>query len=931
MKKRTASLCFGILFAFLCCFTAFAAGIPQADTPNYRVAFYAFDCFNMQDENGIRSGYGYEMMQGIAKYLQCTFSYVGYDKTAAECVDMLRNGELDIYTAAKATADRSREFAISTHPAITATTCMNVKVGNTDVKAGDYSTYDGLRIGLLQRHTYNDAFLDFVAEKGFSCAILYYETPTELTNALINDEVDAVVNSYLGIPEDERTVESFGETPYYLMARKEDQALIDAIDSAIDSMNVETPNWRSELYRKYYGEQSQNTEYTAAETALLAQLRANGATIRAVMNPDAAPYSSYTDGEAQGIAADIFRATADELGLGYEILQPADRAEYESILNSGDVDVWMDMDGHYGDEGETKYKLTGSYLTTTVSILRERGSYGKTRSIAVIDDCSAVQNILSQNWPDAELVKAADTKECVQLITSGQVDGALLMTYTAQALARADLQNRLRADIVPGASLTLRMGVNANDTRDFYGLWEKTLAVVAARQQDEIVQSYTEQRVSPGVLESLFDHPVILIALVSGSLLIVFLLLLYVFAVYTNRQQRRTAEQLAAALEEARDANEAKQNFFSKMSHDIRTPLNVVLGMTQIAQKYKHDAARLETALNNITSEGNYLLLLINSILDVNQLEHGHIELLQAPFDPAATLQDSALILQPLAGKKEQHLTVEVPDEQRVVLGDSGRFSQIIINIVSNAVKYTPAGGTITAKLEYLPDDRCRFTCTDNGIGMTKEFIAHITEDYARAEDSRVSKVQGTGLGMSVVKGFTDLMHGTLTVESTPGKGSVFTVELPLPPATPEQAEQLRLAAEKSADVPEPYTGKRVLLAEDNALNAEIAMELLQSIGLTVDWAENGQLAVEQFCASTQGTYFAIFMDMQMPVMDGVEATRRIRGSDHPDREIPIFAMTANTFASDRKRCYDAGMSGYIAKPINLSEITATLHEKAGT
>lgn len=245
-------------------------------------------------------------------------------------------------------------------------------------------------------------------------------------------------------------------------------------------------------------------------------------------------------------------------------------------------------------------------------------------------------------------------------------------------------------------------------------------------------------------------------------------------------------------------------------------------------------------------------------------------------------------------------------------------------------IKYTPAGGTITARLEYLPDDRCRFTCTDNGIGMTKEFIARITEDYARAEDSRVSKVQGTGLGLSVVKGFTDLMHGTLTVESTPGKGSVFTVELPLPPAAPEQAEHLRLSAEKSADAPEPYTGKRVLLAEDNALNAEIAMELLQSIGLTVDWAENGQLAVEQFCASTRGTYFAIFMDMQMPVMDGVEAARRIRSSDHPDRELPIFAMTANTFASDRKRCYDAGMSGYIAKPIKLSEITATLHEKTG-
>ena len=928
MKQRTASFCLALLFAVLCCCTVFAADIPQADTPNYRVAFYAFDCFNMQDENGIRSGYGYEMMQGIAKYLQCTFSYVGYENTAAECVDMLRDSELDLYTAARKTPEREAEFAFSTHPAITATTCMNVKVGNTRVKAGDYSTYNGLRIGLLQRHTYNEAFLNFVQEKGFACTIVYYETPTELTNALINDEVDAVVNSYLGIPEDERTVESFGETPYYLMARKSDQALIDAIDTAIDSMNVETPNWRTELYNKYYGEQSQNTEYTAAEAALLAQLQADGAVIRAVMNPDAAPYSSYgEDGNAQGIVPALFQATADELGLGVEILQPADREEYQAILNAGGVDVWMDMDGHYGDEGDTKYKLTGNYLTTTVSVLRERGSYGKTQRIAVLDDCSAVMNILTQTWPDAEIVKAADTEECVQLVISGQVDGALLMTYTAQLLARSDLQNRLRADIVPGASLSLRMGVNAADTRDFYGLWEKTLAVVAARQQDEIVQTYTEQTISPTIPEMLFDHPVLLISLLCGGLLIVFLLLLYCYAIHTNRQQHQTSLQLAEALDEARDANEAKQNFFSKMSHDIRTPLNVVLGMTQIAQKYKHDPARLESALDSIQSEGNYLLVLINSILDVNQLEHGHVELLAEPFDPAATLRSSATILQPLADKKEQTLTVTAPEESRIVVGDSGRFSQIIINIVSNAVKYTPAGGKIDAKLEYLPGDIWRFTCTDNGIGMTKEFIAHITDDYARAEDSRVSKVQGTGLGMSVVKGFTDLMHGILKVESTPGEGSTFIVEVPLTPAAPEQAEQLRLAAAKAEDPDDSYTGKRVLLAEDNALNSEIAIELLQTIGLTVDWAENGQLAVEQLEKSAPGTYFAVFMDMQMPVMDGVDATRQIRASGHPDCDIPIFAMTANTFASDRKRCLDAGMSGYIAKPINLSEITATLHE----
>lgn len=221
-----------------------AAGVPQAITPDYKVSFYAFDCFNMQDENGRRSGYGYEMMENIAKYMQCTFSYLGYNNSAEECVQMLREGKLDLYTAAKRTPEREAEFVFSTHPAITATTCMNVKVGNTKVVAG---------------------------------------------------EVDALVNSYIRTPEDEATVESFGETPYYLMARKEDQDLINKIDAAIDQMNVESPNWRADLYNQYYGTQASNIDFTDEEQDLLDQLQQNKAVLRAVFDPDAAPYSYFDE------------------------------------------------------------------------------------------------------------------------------------------------------------------------------------------------------------------------------------------------------------------------------------------------------------------------------------------------------------------------------------------------------------------------------------------------------------------------------------------------------------------------------------------------------------------------------------------------------------------------------------------------------------
>ena len=296
------------------------------------------------------------MMQDLSEFLQCTFSYVGYEKSAKECEEMLRNGELDIYTAAKITPEREKDFVFSKHPAITSTTCMNVKRGNTSVISGDYSTYDGLKIGLLKRHTYNDKFIQFTKEKGFDCDIVYYMTPADLSNALISGEVDALVNSYIRTPEDEMTIEDFGETPYYFMARKEDQDLIDRLDTAIDEMNIESPNWRDNLYNQYYGSQDFNTELTAAEKALLKQMKTEHTTVRAVMNPDNNPYSWYEEnGQGHGITADLFMETAKALGLNYEIIPVSSREEYQKLLESGEVDVCIDIDSYYADEGEYKY------------------------------------------------------------------------------------------------------------------------------------------------------------------------------------------------------------------------------------------------------------------------------------------------------------------------------------------------------------------------------------------------------------------------------------------------------------------------------------------------------------------------------------------------------------------------------------------------
>ena len=925
MRKRILAFAAALLAALsLCATVAFA--IPEQTTPDYKVAFYPYDCYHMQDEYGKRTGYGYEMMQGIEKYLQCTFSYVGYDKSARECEQMLRSGELDLYTAAKKTPEREAEFAFSTHPAITSYTCMNAKIGNSQIVPGDYTTFNGLRIGLLERHTYNGRFIAFVEENNIDCEIVYYDTPTDLSNALVNDKVDAIVNSYIRIPEDEQTIMNFGETPYYIMARKEDAALIRQIDYAIDCMNVETPNWRTELYNKYYGAIASNRTLTAEEQALRDRLAAQGTVIRAVMNPDNKPYSWYENGEAKGIAADIFRATAEKLRLNYEIIPVATKVELEQAIASGEADIWIDMDACYAERGTVRYKMTDPYLTTTLSTLRTRSNSDKIERVAVCGKHISIQEIVAVSWPGAELIVTDSLEGCKKLVLSGEAGAAIMMSYAAQRIARDDIQNRLQVDIVPGASTALCMGVKATDSRDFYGLWEKTLANISEEISSEVVQNYLGETVTPTFLEYLFDHPTILLIMCTVAALTLILTLLYWQSVKSKRRQEKIAGQLSVALDEAEKATKAKQEFFSKMSHDIRTPLNVVLGMTQIAQKYKNDGPKLENALNNITQEGNYLLVMINSILDVNQLEHGAIELAEEPFNPAECLRECAEILSPLSGKKEQSVSVTCDCETKVVRGDVNRLKQILINIVSNAIKYTGVGGSIALELQCLTGDRYRFTCRDNGIGMSRDFVQHICEDYTRAEDSRVSKTQGTGLGMSVVKGFTELMDGKLSIESELGKGSVFSVEIPFREASEEErAAVLRPVMEEEEK--HGYAGKKVLLVEDNALNAEIAMELLHMIGLDVDWAENGEIGIRRYESSQVDEYFAVFMDMQMPVMDGVTATKKIRASSRPDHDIPIFAMTANTFASDRRSCREAGMTGYIPKPVSVKDIESALTE----
>ena len=391
---------------------------------------------------------------------------------------------------------------------------------------------------------------------------------------------------------------------------------------------------------------------------------------------------------------------------------------------------------------------------------------------------------------------------------------------------------------------------------------------------------------------------------------------------------RKAAEQ---ARKEAEQANAAKQEFLSSMSHDIRTPMNAIIGMTSLALDNTDDPKRVRDYLGKIALSSKHLLGLINDVLDISKIESGKMTLNVEPVSLREAMDSIVNIMQPQVTAKNQQFKAaarEILSEN--VCCDGVRLNQVLINLLGNAVKFTPEKGAVqlTVYQEALPEDasrvRTHFLVSDTGIGMSKEYQKVIFESFSREDNTRVRKTEGSGLGMAITKCIVDAMGGTISVRSEQGRGSEFHVVLDLEKAAaPAASEAADGAAERVNDV--VLKGRRILLAEDNELNWEVARELLSILELELDWAENGEICVEKFRNSPAGHYDAIIMDVRMPVIDGYEATAAIRRLEREDADIPIIAMTADAFSEDIQRCLERGMNDHLAKPIDIQAVTFKL------
>lgn len=404
----------------------------------------------------------------------------------------------------------------------------------------------------------------------------------------------------------------------------------------------------------------------------------------------------------------------------------------------------------------------------------------------------------------------------------------------------------------------------------------------------------------------------------------------YIMVLSDRTDEKKNDERLLQALDVAQNANAAKSSFLSSMSHDIRTPLNGIIGMTAIARASMEDRGRVEDCLDKIAFSSRHLLGLINDILDMSKIESGKVTLNCESFSIGELAEGVVEIIRPQAAAKSQVLKTEILISNEMVQGDILRLNQVLLNLLSNAVKYTPKGGHILFRVEELekaPANHigCRFIVKDDGQGMSQEFLETIFDPFTREQTAEAAQTQGTGLGMSICKGIVDLLGGIIRVESEPGEGSTFTVELSLRTAsgTVSACEQ-----HSPEDATFDYSGKRFLIAEDNDLNAEIICELLSMNGADTVLTRNGQEAYQTFSQSETGTFDAVLMDVQMPIMNGYESARAIRGLDRPDAgSIPIIAMTADAFAEDIEQAKRAGMDAHVAKPLEMEVLSGTLRE----
>ena len=907
-----------------------------------RVGYYENEIFQEgADEGEVKSGYAYEYYRKLSEYTGWEYEYVYGD--FGDLYQMLLDGEIDMLAGLAWKEERAGVIGYPDAKMGNESYYLVKNDENVDITA-DPSTLSGCKIGVLDSAML-DVLNQYLDDHNVKAEVVTYSDYTDLFDAFDSHDVDVLAAESDGAygRDHSEVLTVFGTSDYYLCVSNDRADLLAELNSAQALLAAEEPNYLNSLRAKYYSVSVTAMAFSQAEREWMDE----HTTLHVGYLENYLPYCDTDDqGEVTGIVKDIIPTIMDTVGMKNIEITYSGYISYDDMIAavcSGDIDVAFPVGGglYYSEE-------SGIYQSTPVSSsdaeIVYKGDFSeKTTEHFAINENNRMQYYFVQtNYPDAEITFYQSSDECLRAVLDGKADCATLNGLRANDI----LRNRKYKDLSSYQT-------SYNDSRCFgveigneglLKLLNRGINVLGDDYYQSISYKYTSGLYSYSFLDLVLDH----MALVGTIILLIVLMIVFLLVRDIRRAKReveakeKARKELSDALMAAENANQAKTAFLNNMSHDIRTPMNAIVGFTGLASEHIDNKEQVQDYLGKISVSSQHLLSLINDVLDMSLIESGKVTIEETDVHLPDVIQDIRTIIQPNIASKQLELLVDAQDiKNEDVFTDKLRLNQVLLNILSNAIKFTPEGGTISFQVieKTSSDDSIanfEFRIKDNGIGMSEEFQKTIFDTFTREKTSTVSGIQGTGLGMAIAKNIVDMMGGVISVNSTEGKGSEFIVELPCKISdsfakheSQSESQDLRTAIvdDKTETMPD-FSGKRVLLVEDNQMNQILAENILTSVGLEVDIASDGTEAVEKMKSAADGYYDIVLMDIQMPHMDGYEATRCIRALDDKVKSaIPIVAVTANAFEEDRKVSMDAGMNGHLAKPYDVPEIMKTLNE----
>lgn len=894
------------------------------------------DTFNYCNEKGARKGYGYELLETLSGYTGWQFEYVTCDWS--DCFEKLENGEIDIMGGISYTEDRAEEMLFSDEPMGEEKYYLYADLSRTDLSTSDYKTLNGKKIGVLMGAESEVMLTEWEEKYGLKTQHVNIANNEDVKQKLANHEIDCFVSleeSYwaeLGIS----TITRVGKSSIYYVLNKDRSDLKEELDNAMHALDEEAPFYTADLCKKYF-----SLDYKPILTGEeKAWLKEHGAIRMGFLTSDSG-VSTYdpATGEITGTITDYIQFAKDCLGnqelefqmVGYD----SQKAELDA-LKSGEIDMVFHFDQSPNLAEEYRVACTNTTWTSNMMAVTNKEHFNETQAnrVAVPQNKISLTRYIAFYYPQWEIVDCAAQEDAARLVKDGQAD-----CFITGISSEAKYSKNYGFYSVPLPNPAKSCFAVNSGNGILLSILNKTIKAMPANMLTGALAMYKSAARKVTLSEFIRDNffMVLLVSSIFVAVILLAILKLLRKARKAEAAARKAANdtqelnaKLQIAAENAESANRAKSTFLFNMSHDIRTPMNAIIGYADLASRHSDDPAKLKKYMENIQVCGQNLLMLLNNVLDLARIENDKTEMEYSVSDVEKDFRNCIAMFRNQADSKGQTLTVTTQLQYPYIYADIPHLTEVCTNLVSNAVKYTGAGGTIRCGVTQKPGKKEGWcdtvvTVADNGIGMSQEFQKHIFEPFERERTSTVSKVEGSGIGMGIVKKLVGLMGGTVEVESKIGVGSTFTVTIPCRIASEEEAQAKRAA--DPADR-ESLRGTRILLTEDNDLNAEIATELLQEEGCTVDRAKDGVECVDMLEKAANGTYQLILMDVQMPVMNGYDATKKIRRMDDPQKaNIPIVAMTANAFSEDKQVALDAGMNDHIAKPINMSVLVPTLRK----